>query len=202
MQLPGRENRLREAPFIDLADLLEGLLPGFLATLDRPYAVFGHSLGALVAYEIARRAGPRQAPVQIFLSGRRAPQIVDPLPPITHLPDAEFIASIQARYGGIPQAILEETELMALFLPTLRADVRLLENYTFTPGISLDCPVTVLGGTQDPTVLPFHLDAWQDLTRGPFDRLLFPGGHFYLQEQRPAVLNLITRRLAPETCAS
>ena len=125
VQLPGRENRLREAPFTSITPLVETLAEAIRPYLDRPFAIFGHSLGALTSFSWRGRyvAASISAPAQLFVSARWAPHLPDPEPLIYQLPDAEFIAMLRRRYNNIPDAVANDPELMAIFLPLLRADV-------------------------------------------------------------------------------
>lgn len=191
VQLPGREARLAEPPFTRMRDLVDALVPALVPHVDVPFAFFGHSMGAHVAFEAARalRAEGRE-PVHLVASGNRAPHLPFPRPRIHHLPDERILAEFQ-RLGGTPAEILVDRQLMALLLPVLRADLELCETYASGPGTSgtaLTCPITVFGGTRDPDVPPAALDAWREHTTGPFARRLFEGGHFFLQEDRPRVL--------------
>jgi medium-chain acyl-[acyl-carrier-protein] hydrolase len=197
IQLPGRETRRREPPYTDFGEAVAGLIDVACPLLDRPYALFGHSLGALLAFEMIRllRRKGQPLPQQFFVSGRRSPQLPEPFPPIARLPDSEFVAAIQERYGGIPQAILQEPELMALFLPTLRADFRVLESHRYIAEPPLDCPIVVFGGREDSIATPLALRQWQVHTTADFCDRQFPGGHFYLQTQRAELVAAIVDSL-------
>jgi medium-chain acyl-[acyl-carrier-protein] hydrolase len=199
VQMPGRENRLREAPFRNVAPLVSILAGELHPWLDRPFALFGYSLGALLAFELARglRARGAPAPVRLFVAARRAPQLADPDPALSRLPDAVFAAALQQRFGGIPQAIWENPELLALFLPTLRADMALGDEHTYVPEQPLDCPISAIGGSADPHVSRGDLEAWQAQTSGPLKLHILPGGHFFLQTSRPALCQAFAEDLAP-----
>nr|QEO74578.1 thioesterase [uncultured bacterium] len=188
VQLPGREARLAEPPFRRMHDLVDALVPALRPHLDAPFAFFGHSMGAHVAFEAARalRAEGHE-PMHLVVSGNRAPHLPFPRPRIHHLPEERILAEFQ-RLGGTPPEILADVQLMTLLLPVLRADLELCETYVAEPGASLTCPVTAFGGTRDPDVPPAALDAWRECTTGPFARHLFQGTHFFLQEERPRVL--------------
>lgn len=197
VQPPGRESRLREPASETPLALAEGVVDGVRPWMDAPFAFFGHSMGALLAFETAR-ALPRSGlpgPEWLFLSGRRGPAMPDPEAPLSHLPEREFIAEIQRRFGGIPAEILEHRELVDLLLPALRADVASLENYAYVDGDPLDCPVTALGGSSDSRATPAELEPWREVTRGPFEVRTFPGGHFYLRDEQRAVTRLISASL-------
>jgi medium-chain acyl-[acyl-carrier-protein] hydrolase len=197
LQLPGRETRRGEPPyrtFTQAADSLAGVISPLL---DRPFAFFGHSLGALLAFETARRLrrNGQPQPLHLLLSSRRPPHLPEPFGPISHLPEDEFVAKVQQRYGGIPQVILQEPELLALFLPTLRADFGVLESHVYTDEPPLGAAITVYGGSEDPVVTAAALGQWRQHTAGAFAQAQFVGGHFYLQAQRDALLVDVGSRL-------
>lgn len=197
VQLPGRENRWREPAFDRLPPLVAAVADNLQPYLDRPFAFFGHSLGALIAFEVTRqlRRSGRPAPRQLFISARRAPHWPDPDPPLHALPEAAFVEGLQQRYNNLPPAILQDAELLALFLPTLRADFAVLETYVHAVEPPLACPITCYGGRQDPRVSAEALAAWGQVTTGAFATEFFPGGHFFLQTERAAVLAALSRAL-------
>ena len=182
VQLPGREERFREASFCRLKPLIESLSPVLAPYLDTPYVLFGHSLGGLIAFELAR-ALPTQklpGPAHVIISGHAAAHL-PPAQPLMHLlPEAEFLDRLRL-LEGTPPEILGHDEMMRTFLPLLRADLAVGETYKYSAGEPLKCPVTVYGGADDPVISPEKLKAWRTLTTGPFRVRLFPGGHFYLK---------------------
>lgn len=195
VQLPGREARIQEPPARRMGALVEALVPALLPHLDVPFAFFGHSMGAHVAFETARalRTHGRQ-PAHLFASGNRAPHLPFPRPRIHHLPDARVQEEL-VRLGGTPPAVLADPSLMALLLPIFRADLELCETYACEPSPPLACPMTVLGGARDPDVPVEALEAWRRHTTGPFALRVFEGGHFFLQEDRRAVLETVVDAL-------
>jgi medium-chain acyl-[acyl-carrier-protein] hydrolase len=197
VQPPGRETRLREPAFSGLDELVDALLDAMTSLLDRPFALFGHSMGACVAYEAARRmeSAGLPAPERLFVSGRRAPSVPATDPPMNGLSDDAFIAEIQRRYGGIPAEVLRHPELVALLLPTLRADIQALERHVHQRSAPLRAPIFALGGAQDPVVSADGLAAWRSETASAFALRLFPGGHFYLQTTRDTVIETVTSAL-------
>lgn len=192
--LPGREGRLRERAFTEIGALADAAAAGLAEKVDRPYALFGHSMGALLAFELARRfrdAGLGE-PVHLFVSGRRAPHLPSRRPALTHLPDEAFVEAIARRYGGVPREVREHPDLLALLLPTLRADFRAVESYAVTAAPPLTCPVTALGGTRDEETTAEELEGWSEHTTGGFRVRRFEGGHFFVQEAGAEVLAYVT----------
>jgi surfactin synthase thioesterase subunit len=198
MVAPGRDHRRGEPALHTIAALADDLAGAVRSVADGPFALFGHSLGAAVAYEIARRLeGGGCGPMHGFVAGRGAPNTVPLGPPLADLDDAAFVAALQARYDAIPAPILADRELLALFLPTLRADLRLHERY-LAPCLPLFCPITALGGKDDCAVRVSDLDEWAAFTRSRFERHLLPGGHFFVRDARAATLAVIARALRTE----
>ena len=196
VELPGRRVRLREPAIRRSQPLVDAIVAGLRPHLDMPYALFGHSLGAVLAFELARalrRAGPR-APESLFLSGAAAPHLPRTHRVLWRMSDEDFLAEIRA-LGGVPDSLLAEPELMALFMPILRADFEVVDTYVYEPGAPLACPVHLYGGEADRRVRPAQLAAWRDLVSGPVTLETFPGGHFYLHPERSSLTSSIGRRL-------
>jgi medium-chain acyl-[acyl-carrier-protein] hydrolase len=197
VQLPGREARMREAPYTSLpalvATLCEALLPNLAA---RPFAFFGHSMGALISFELTRELRRRgaPAPTQLFLSGRRAPQIRNDEPPTHDLPEAEFLESVR-RYNGTPEEVFAHPELMKILVPLLRADFALSHVYAYTPEAPFECPISVFGGLQDTDVPRESLEAWREQTAAAFSLRMFPGDHFFLRKSQPLLLSVLAQQL-------
>lgn len=194
LDLPGRGRRLRE-PLLDDAGAMARDLFGLMRPrLAQPYAIFGHSLGAILACltaGLARQAGLPE-PRHLFLSARAAPE--QPEPGRLHaLPESDFLDQMARRYQGIPQAVLDEPELLALFGPILRADVTAAENFRHQPQ-GLSAPATVLLGEDDPSTR--HREpGWDQATSGPVTLRRFSGGHFFLFDHLPEVAALINQTL-------
>lgn len=197
VQLPGREARLSEPPFTSMPVLVDHLAGALAPHLDVPFAFFGHSLGALVSFELARELRRRSmpAPVRLFVSGCAAPHRFSLSDPIYHLPDAEFIEGLR-RLDGTPHAVLESADLMRLLMPVLRADFGLYESYIYTPEEPLDCPVSAYGGSQDHRVGLEKIKDWQDQTRGDFRQRIFPGNHFFLHANAALLTQAVSSDLA------
>ncbi len=182
--LPGREGRVHETPLPAMSMLLEELIPALLPHLDRPFAFFGHSMGALVAFETARALQRHGAslPIRLLLSGRRAPHLPEQEPPLHQLQNDEFLAEINNRHGGIPVAVLQHRDLLALLLPGLRADMTVIETYRHDGGPGFSGPISVFGGMDDARARRDQLLAWQQHTAHPLTLRMFAGGHFYFNE--------------------
>lgn len=197
VQYPGRATRLNEAPCTALVPLLDDIEQAILSLLDRPFAFFGHSMGATVAFELSRRlhAAGKPVPVHLFLSGRNAPQLPATRQPIHALPENEFIDAMR-NMNGTPAEILEHRELMEMMMPIIRADFQTLETWQHQTEPLIDIPMSVFGGIADDAVPLENLDAWSACTSGKMKRHVFPGDHFFLHQQYPAMLNIITRALA------
>ncbi len=201
VQPPGRGRRLAEAPYADLNLLVQMLAEIFERYLDKPCAFFGHSMGALLCFELARQLRQRYRilPKHLFVSAHRAPQLPARYPPIHHLPELAFIDEL-GTFHGTPEIILHDKEFMNLILPTLRADFTLCETYTYQPQEPLACSISALGGVDDTLVNQDELDAWRVQTSTSFTRHLFPGHHFYFQQGGQPLLLIIVNRLLALAC--
>jgi len=201
VELPGRETRFRERPFQRLAPLIAALTDAVAPHLQAPFAIYGHSLGALIGFSFARELRRRSlaGPVHLFVSGRRAPQLPE-RSPMHQLPEPQFLDQLR-RLGGIPDALFQQPDIMEVFLPILRADITVAETEPPSPEPPLACPITALGGLTDDRARLEELDAWQAQTSAAFEREIFPGGHFFLQSARTAFLASLSRRLAHLTAA-
>ena len=199
IQLPGRGTRMREAPVASIAALVDAVLPAIRPALDLPFAFFGHSMGALLSREVAGALAASGGPVpgQLIVSGRRPPAMPDPYPPLRGLSDAEFVAEINRRYGGIPPELLRHADVMELLLPALRADIHALETFVPRSSARLACPITVYGGSDDRYAPREHLEAWHAETDASCRVRVFPGDHFFVESQRVAVLEDVAATLAP-----
>jgi surfactin synthase thioesterase subunit/acyl carrier protein len=197
IQLPGREDRLGETPLTRLAPLVKTLTPIIQPYLDIPFALFGHSMGGLVSFELVRelRRQGCSLPTHLFMSAIRAPQLPDLNLPIHRLPEPHFLEALR-KLQGTPEAILQNTELMKLLSPSIRADLAIFENYIYAAEPKLPCPITVFGGAQDPLVRPEDLAGWKDQTLDDFALQMFPTDHFFLHRDRDALIAAIAAPLA------
>ncbi len=204
VQLPGTESRVREAPLQAIQRMVDEFAPLIAARSDLPFAFFGHSLGSILAFEVARalrRAGSRM-PELLLVSGRRPPRVPDRHSPLRHLSDDDLVAQISTRYGGIRHEVFQHPELMALLLPGLRASITALETHEFVDEAPLQCPVFAFGGASDPMAPPPDIEAWRAETAGPFTSRIFPGEHFYLLHTPAPLLAEIARALRAHATAA
>ena len=196
VELPGREFNLQQRPYTRLHALILELREILTPYLNVPFAFFGHSMGALISFELARELRRRQlpGPLHLFISGHRAPQLPDPHPIIHHLPDIEFIAELR-KLEGTPEEVLQNDELLELYLPLLRADFSMCEMYEYTAENPLDCSISVFGGLQDIRIQTEELRAWQMQTQQSFSLKMFRGNHFFLMTAKLFLLRAISRDL-------
>lgn len=198
IELPGHETRLREAPFNRLTALVAVLGPALQPLLDRPFALFGHSMGALISFELARYWRQHQGltPEHLFVSGRRAPQVPSSEPLLYRLPNTEFWNGMRERYQGMSEAVWQNADLKALFLPILRADVTLVETYEYRVEAALNCGITAFGGLQDTGVSEAALAAWREQTHGVFTQHMVAGDHFFLKADPTSILQVMSEELS------
>lgn len=199
IQLPGRESRWKETPVADAQALMQDIVPAIQPCLDVPFVLYGHSMGSLLAFDLAcdlRRRGLPQ-PLHLFVSGRRAPVLPLPGSPIAALPEDAFIAAMIRQYDGIPKVIQQDRDLLQIFLPLLRADIAVTEAYRWRGESPLDVPISAFAGLDDRSVAVDELLAWRRLTLRDFRLELLPGDHFFPQNRRDGLLRSIVRDLGP-----
>lgn len=196
VQLPGRESRLAEPSVSAMEPLVARLAAGVLGHLDRPFALFGHSMGALIAFELAHRLRSMgREPVHLFVSGSRAPHLPSRRARDRHtLPDQEFLSTVR-ELGGLPPEVLASRDLLDLVLPALRGDFALVETYTWRAGPVLHSPLSAFGGVEDGDVDRDDLEAWSRHTTGPSRIHLLPGGHFFVHSAREGLLRIVAAEL-------
>ena len=197
-ELPGHGARLAEKPLdtqeaaaVEIADILEPLL-------DRPYALFGHCLGAALAYEATRvlRDRGKAQPLRLFSSGARGPHLGIPIADVESMEDDEFIEHMHKAYSA-PIAFLRHPEMRPLFLPMVRADARMTQTYRYTPGPPVSYPVTAVAGETDPDVQMEHLEGWLQHTAASVATRIYPGNHFFFLESAPRLLAEFSGELEP-----
>jgi len=196
IQLPGREDRLRDAPFTRVEPLVESLAGHLALEFDKPFALFGHSMGAIIAYELTRflRRNGLPQPVHLVVSGRRAPHVPNDHKDVHRLPEPQFIEKLR-ELNGTPEEMFQHPELLAFVLPVLRADFSVCETYRYREEPALQCPISAYGGLADLEVARNDLEAWKQLTRNRFRLEMFPGDHFFLHTSRAGLLAAITADL-------
>jgi medium-chain acyl-[acyl-carrier-protein] hydrolase len=194
--LPGRGTRAAEAPVVRLDELINDFEPALRMHADRPYALFGHSMGGLLAFELAARLanGAGRKPAHLFISAAIPPHFPHVPMQLHQLPDAQLVRRLR-ELGGIPPALADDREAMTAILPALRADLELVETYQGVDSTPPRCHVTVLGGLADPLVGRSALAAWKNCVQSGFSMRMYPGGHFYLHSQSKALLSLMERAL-------
>ncbi|MFJ5832777.1 thioesterase II family protein [Streptomyces sp. NPDC093089] len=195
VQYPGRLERRNEPLIESLTELAARVVDELVPWTDRPLALFGHSLGSLLGFEVARLLTEKgHPPVRLFASGRRAPDVHRA--EFDYALDDQGLLRAMAELGGTDPRILADEELMRMALPVIRADYRAVETYRYAAGAPLGCPVTVLTGGDDPKVSAADAAAWRAHTSGAFEVVTLPGGHFYLVDHHEKVTDLIADRLA------
>jgi surfactin synthase thioesterase subunit len=202
IQLPGRGARMKEPPLTRLPPLVQTLSHSLRPEMDLPFAFFGHSMGGMISFELARQlrreGGP--LPVHLFISARCCPEQVDDLH-TNETPDEDLIQRLR-HYEGTPKEVLENAELMQLLLPVIRADMVLCDTYVCDAEPPLPTPITAFGGLQDHLSARPCLEGWQNYTSGRFKLRMFPAGHFFLRTSEKSILEAIYKELAPHAAAS
>lgn len=195
LEMPGRETRLHEPPFVDVDSLVRVTADAITPYLHQPFVFFGHSMGALVSFELARLLRQERSiePRALFVSAHPTPQV--PIEsPTYNLPEKEFIEDLRKRHGT-PDEVLAHSELLQLLIPTLRADFQLCQTYQYKSGPPLKCEITAFGGLTDPFVSREALEQWREQTTGPFQVRMFPGDHFFLHSSQTILLDMLSADL-------
>jgi surfactin synthase thioesterase subunit len=199
VQVPGRATRLSEPVILSAQALAQAAVAGLSQELDRPFALYGHSLGGLIAFEVARelrrRGGP--SPLHLFVSARVAPQLPLQVAHLHGLPEREFLRRFQERYNSIHPQVMREPDLLAMLLPTLRADLKVHETYEHQCEPPLAIPISAFGAERDTTVPREQLAPWRDLTTAAFSLRMFAGDHLFIQSEEAAFLAALSDELKP-----
>ena len=197
IQLPGRETRLREEPVTSMPDLVASIADDIGPSLDKPYAFFGHSLGAKIAFEAARELRRRNLaePAHLFVAASAAPSVPWNHPSLHSLDDLSLLHAINQRYGGVPEEIFQHRDLYALLVPALRADMKIIETYRYVNETPLSIPVTCFCGTDDPMTPQHEALEWQQHTTSVFRLDMLPGDHFFPTQLRSSILATIAAEL-------
>jgi medium-chain acyl-[acyl-carrier-protein] hydrolase len=185
-----------ETSFLELPALIEALAEALLPLLDKPFALFGHSFGTLVSFELARhlRTSYGTGPIRLFVSAGPAPQIPHRGLPIHNLPEREFLEELR-RLNGTPAELLNHKELMDIVLPSVRADFALCESYRYSYEPPLDCPISAYGGLDDQHVKRRDLEGWREQTNLSFSIRMLPGDHFFFRTTERALLRVLAQEL-------
>jgi surfactin synthase thioesterase subunit len=193
----GRGMRLYEPLHQSVKEMVEDYMQAIRAHLDLPFAFYGHSLGGLLAYELTLELEAEGLPLPMHLIlGASAPPVLGLiLPRISHLPDDGFVTAVRERYSGIPDSVLQEPELMELFLPALKADFAAHETFDRSRTTQVRCPITALAGSDDPVIEPAMMQEWSRYTAASFDLRIIPGDHFFLSSNRDSVLSTIREKM-------
>ena len=202
VQLPGREERLREPAFTSATELCQQLVTVLDPYLDRPFALFGHSMGGLISFELTRtlRALGRSLPAHLFVSAHCGPRKPYCLPAVAGMSDRDLLGLLR-RMGGTRNEVLADTDVMRLMLPLFRADLSVCETYRYTPAEPLPCPISAFGGILDEYVRRGDVLAWGAETAASFQGRMFPGGHFFLDDARPRLLQAVADDLTAHGAA-
>ena len=197
VELPGRDKLFKAPPFVRLPPLIKAIADSMGPFLELPYVLFGHSMGALLAFELARELRRRGTPepASLFVSAHRAPHLPDPRPAVAELSDTRFIDELHRLQGTPPQA-LENRDLMVLLLPLLRADFTLCENYEYTQETALECPIVAFAGLDDTELEYQEVFSWGKHTTGEFRIFMMQGNHFFIHTAKESMLKVMSEQLA------
>jgi medium-chain acyl-[acyl-carrier-protein] hydrolase len=196
--LPGRETRWREPAYTRMSQLLDALEVEIAPWLDKPFAFFGHSMGALIAFFLARRlrSTNKAVPFRLVVSSCRAPHLPLRLPPLHSMTEPQFLDELERRYEKLPAVIMDDRELRSIYLNALSADFELFESVEYCVEPPLSCGIVALGGYDDAAVTTDEIRAWRLHTSGPFESHFIPGNHFYFRSATSEFLRLL------QTCLS
>jgi len=192
LQLPGRGKRIAEPPFTRVTPLVKTIAEAIFGSSGEPFVFFGHSMGAMISFELARELRRRGSvgPRHLFLSGRRAPTVPKSGGPTFNLPHDEFVAELR-RLNGTPPELLDLPEATEVFFPLLRADFEMVDTYVYEDEEPLSCPITVYGGLQDESVPRESLREWQRQTSATYRQRMLPGDHFFIENPKSEFFNVL-----------
>jgi surfactin synthase thioesterase subunit len=194
VQLPGRENRLSEPPFTSMEQVVPFLAVEISSYLEQPFVFFGHSMGALIAFELSRymNANFDVEPLHLFVSGHAAPKL--PKERLYDLPVEEMLARIQS-FSGTPEEVMTSPELLSILVPLLRADFSVCQTYIYAPQKPLSCPVTAFAGNDDVPANHEVMRHWQEESTGSFSLYSFPGSHFFILSSAPEIVGIVEQQV-------
>jgi len=197
IQMPGIESRIMEPPIESISLVVQTLLSEIYSKCDKSFVFFGHSLGALICFELTRHLKRRYGlqPLHMFVAGIHAPHILNRKSPIHDLPETDFLEMLQGRYSGIPEEILRNPDILQLVLPGLKASLKMYECYRYQGDEPLDCGITAFGGSQDKNTLREDLEAWRLQTKRSFTLHMFPGSHFFINSEQKQFLRTLSSEL-------
>lgn len=195
VQLPGREDRLKEPPARRLSILVSSIGEQIQPLLEKPFSFFGHSMGAILAFELARYLHQvyAKAPVHLIVSGRKAPHLHAAPRNLHALPHDQFLAKLK-ELGGTDLQVFDHPEMLELILPVLRADFETCETYEYIPGAPLPSVITAFGGVEDSETPELHMEEWRQHGTGEFSLHMMPGNHFFINSARLKVLQIIAAK--------
>lgn len=196
VQLPGREGRFAERPFDRLHGLLADLWPDFSTVFDKPYALFGHSMGALIAFELARKLRRANAPdpVALLVSGALAPHRRGGRQPLHTLHDDALLERLHS-FRGVPPELLQDPSFVAVLMPVIRSDFAVVDTYEYVPEPRLSIPIHAFGGVEDRDAPSGELPFWSEQTSSAFSLQTYQGGHFFIRTEAPALIKVICDRI-------
>lgn len=198
LQMPGRENRFSEQHCTDMQYLVDHLIEEMQAMSDLPFIIYGHSMGALIAYELTKQLSSKQLklPSHLLVAGKMAPHFDDGLHQIHQLEDQQFISELHHRYGGLDD-VINEPELLELIIPILKSDIQLIEQYTPEVNQLINVPISAIVGCQDQSVNKQGISAWRELSALDYSCDEVPGGHFFVKESFSILINRIINIIRP-----
>lgn len=196
IQLPGRENRFYDHLTNDLEFIIDNLSQEFTYYKEKPFVVFGHSLGALIAYEFVKSVYQSYGiyPQYMIVSGAKAPHLPFRIKKLSQLEDEELLQELK-NYGEINDALLQNEQILKMFLPIFRSDFSIGENYNYKETVVFPFDILALAGSDDPTVNKKEILGWSGYTSGNFEFRIFPGGHFFLKSHTEEILSFISQKI-------